>query len=224
MASRSARPSVHRRSVDHIDAKLGLFDYILPMFTARTGIDVRVVAVGTGQALKNAMNGDGDVLLVHAKPDEEAFVAAGWGVRRHDVMYNDFVIVGPTDDPARVAGSKDAASALRRIAETKSAFVSRGDDSGTHKAELASGATPASIRGASGTWYREAGSGGGDAQHGASHARLRADRSGDVGLLRQQGRPRHTRIGRPEAVQSVRRHTGNPARHPRRRLRKGKRS
>jgi tungstate transport system substrate-binding protein len=138
----------------------GLFDYILPMFTARTGIDVRVVAVGTGQALNNAMNGDGDVLLVHAKPDEKAFVAAGWGVRRDDVMYNDFVIVGPTDDPAGVAGSKHAASALRRIAETKSAFVSRGDDSGTHKAELAlwqdAGIDP---RGASGTWYREAGSG-----------------------------------------------------------------
>jgi tungstate transport system substrate-binding protein len=138
----------------------GLFDYILPMFTARTGIDVRVVAVGTGQALKNAMNGDGDVLFVHARPDEEAFVAAGWGVRRDDVMYNDFVIVGPTDDPAGVAGSTDAAAALRRIAETKSAFVSRGDDSGTHKAELAlwrdAGIDP---RGASGTWYREAGSG-----------------------------------------------------------------
>src|SRR5512134_1733521 len=137
-----------------------LFDHILPIFAATTGIDVRVVVVGTGQALKNAMNGDGNVLLVHAKPDEEAFVAAGWGVRRYDLMYNDFVIVGPKDDPADIAGSKDAASAFRRIAESKSVFVSRGDDSGTHKAELAiwrdAGFDP---RGASGTWYREAGSG-----------------------------------------------------------------
>jgi tungstate transport system substrate-binding protein len=138
----------------------GLFDVILPMFTAKTGIDVRVVAVGTGQALKNAANGDGDVLLVHAKPDEEAFIAAGDGVRRDDVMYNDFVIVGPADDPAGIAGMKDATAALWRIAETTSVFVSRGDDSGTHKAELALWRdADFDPRAASGTWYREAGTG-----------------------------------------------------------------
>ena len=82
----------------------GLFDHILPIFTKKTGIEVRVVAVGTGQALKNAENGDGDVVLVHSKPDEEKFVADGWGVKRHDVMYNDFVIVGPAADPAKIAG------------------------------------------------------------------------------------------------------------------------
>ena len=146
----------------------------------------------------------------------------GLGVRRHDVMYNDFVIVGSIDDPARVAGSKDAASALRRIAETKSAFVSRGDDSGTHKAELAlwrdAGIDP---RGASGTWYREAGLAWGDAQHGASHARLRADRSGDVGLLRQQGRPRHTVSGDPKLFNQYGVILVNPARHPRAKAQEG---
>lgn len=138
----------------------GLFGHILPLFEEKTGIDVRVVAVGTGQAIKNARNGDGDVLLVHSKPDEEKFVAEGYGVKRHDVMYNDFVIVGPKDDPAGVKGSRDAANALRKIAEAKAPFVSRGDDSGTHKAELKlwqlAGVEPAA---ASGGWYREAGTG-----------------------------------------------------------------
>lgn len=138
----------------------GLLDSILPKFTARTGIEVRVVAVGTGQALKNARNGDGDVLLVHAKTAEEKFVADGFGVRRFDVMYNDFVIVGPDEDPARVAGLRDAKAALSRIADSEAPFASRGDDSGTHKKELslwqASGVDPV---GASGQWYRETGSG-----------------------------------------------------------------
>ena len=138
----------------------GLFDRILPAFTEKTGIEVRVVAVGTGQALKNARNGDGDVLLVHAKPAEEAFVAEGYGVKRLDVMYNDFVIVGPPADPAGIAGLKDAGAALKRIAEAGAPFASRGDDSGTHKKELAlwqaAGIDPAA---ASGTWYRETGSG-----------------------------------------------------------------
>ena len=97
----------------------GLFDAILPRFQAKTGIEVRVVAVGTGQALKNARNGDGDVLLVHAKPDEEAFVAAGWGVKRYDVMYNDFVIVGSADDPAGIAGMQEVGAVLRKIAQTQ---------------------------------------------------------------------------------------------------------
>jgi ABC-type tungstate transport system permease subunit len=94
-------------------ANSGLYDAILPQFTDKTGIQVHVVAVGTGQAIKNAENGDGDVLLVHAKPAEEQFVADGFGVERFDVMYNDFIIVGPKADPAKIAGSKDAAAALR---------------------------------------------------------------------------------------------------------------
>jgi tungstate transport system substrate-binding protein len=138
----------------------GLFDHLLPIFQDKTGIEVRVVAVGTGQAIKNAANGDGDVLFVHAKPSEEKFVADGLGVSRADVMYNDFVIVGPADDPAGVAGSKDVVDALKKIADAKAPFASRGDDSGTHKAELrlweAAGIDPAA---ASGDWYRETGSG-----------------------------------------------------------------
>jgi tungstate transport system substrate-binding protein len=138
----------------------GLFDDILPRFKAKTGIEVRVVAVGTGQAIKNAKNGDGDVLLVHAKSAEEKFVEEGWGVERFDVMYNDFVIVGPESDPAEIGGMKDAKAALKKIAESKSTFASRGDDSGTHKKEKAlwkaSGVDPS---GASGAWYRETGSG-----------------------------------------------------------------
>jgi len=138
----------------------GLLDYMLPIFTKKTGIEVRVVAVGTGQAIKNAMNGDGDVLLVHAKPAEEKFVAAGHGVSRHDVMYNDFVIVGPSEDPAGIGGGHDAVAALQKIAESKSIFASRGDDSGTNKKEMrlwkAAAIDPMQ---ASGAWYRETGSG-----------------------------------------------------------------
>jgi tungstate transport system substrate-binding protein len=138
----------------------GLFEHILPKFTEKTGVEVRVVAVGTGQALKNARNGDGDVVLVHSKPDEEKFVAEGWGVKRHDVMYNDFVIVGPNADPARVAGLKDADQALEKIAEAKAPFASRGDNSGTHKAELRLWAkTGVDPRQSSGDWYLETGSG-----------------------------------------------------------------
>ncbi len=138
----------------------GLLDYILPGFEAETGIDVRVVAVGTGQAIRNAINGDGDVLLVHAKPAEEKFVADGWGVERFDVMYNDFVLVGPKSDPAKVKGGTDIVSALRSVSYAEVPFASRGDDSGTHKAEMghweAAGIDPTT---ASGTWYRETGSG-----------------------------------------------------------------
>lgn len=138
----------------------GLFDHILPLFAKETGIEVRVVAVGTGQAIRNASNGDGDVLFVHAKPAEEAFVAAGHGVERFDVMYNDFVIVGPADDPADVSGSSDVVAALTRIAEVEAPFASRGDDSGTHKAELRLWAeTGTDVAAASGGWYRETGSG-----------------------------------------------------------------
>ncbi|MBI1386454.1 MAG: sulfate transporter [Rhizobiales bacterium] len=138
----------------------GLYEHILPIFTQQSGISVRVVAVGTGQAIKNATNCDGDVLLVHAKAAEEKFVADGFGVSRSDVMYNDFVIVGPASDPAGIRGSRDAADALRRIAASASPFASRGDDSGTHKKELALWkAAGIDVGAASGTWYRETGSG-----------------------------------------------------------------
>ncbi|MEZ5653157.1 MAG: substrate-binding domain-containing protein [Burkholderiaceae bacterium] len=138
----------------------GLFKHLLPIFEKKTGIQVRVVAVGTGQAIKNAANGDGDVLFVHAKPAEEKFVAAGDGVERHDVMYNDFVIVGPPSDPAGVAGSSDVVASLKKIAAAKAPFASRGDDSGTHKAELRLWkAAGVDVKGASGGWYRETGSG-----------------------------------------------------------------
>jgi tungstate transport system substrate-binding protein len=138
----------------------GLFDAILPKFRARTGIEVRVVAVGTGQALKNGRNGDGDVLLVHARAAEDRFVVEGFGIERRDVMYNDFVIIGPPDDPAGIIGGRDAAAALAGIAAAKALFVSRGDNSGTHIKERslwrAADIDPSNY---SGTWYREAGSG-----------------------------------------------------------------
>ena len=138
----------------------GLYDHILPRFREDTGIEVRVVAVGTGQAIRNAANGDGDVLLVHAKWAEEKFVAEGYGVARFDVMYNDFVIVGPPDDPAGIAGMTDAVAGLAKIAGAGSPFASRGDDSGTHKAELGLWqAAGIDVEAASGGWYRETGSG-----------------------------------------------------------------
>jgi tungstate transport system substrate-binding protein len=138
----------------------GLFEHILPIFTKKTGIEVRVVAVGTGQALKNAENGDGDVVFVHSKPDEEKFVADGWGVKRYDVMYNDFIIVGPAADPAKVAGVKDAAQAFTKIAEAKAPFASRADDSGTNKAELKLWHDAGiDAQASSGSWYLETGSG-----------------------------------------------------------------
>ena len=138
----------------------GLYDHILPMFTGKTGIEVRVVAVGTGQAIRNAANGDGDVLLVHSRADEETFVADGHGVARFDLMYNDFVIVGPPSDPAQVAGMTDVVAALAKIAETGAPFASRGDDSGTNRAELRLwNEAGIDARAASGGWYRETGSG-----------------------------------------------------------------
>ena len=141
-------------------ANSGLYDAVLPAFTERTGIRVHVVAVGTGQAIKNAKNGDGDVLLVHARSAERQFVAEGYGVERFDVMYNDFIIVGPPADPAGIAGLSDPVVALAKVAAAKAPFASRGDNSGTHKKELAlweqAGIDAAD---ASGTWYRETGSG-----------------------------------------------------------------
>jgi tungstate transport system substrate-binding protein len=138
----------------------GLFTAILPRFEAETGIEVRVVAVGTGQALELGRRGDADALLVHDRASEDAFLAEGFALFRRDVMYNDFVLVGPAADPAGVGGGSDAARAFARIAGREAAFVSRGDDSGTHKAELrlwqAAGVDP---RLASGRWYREVGGG-----------------------------------------------------------------
>jgi len=138
----------------------GLYDHILPLYEAASGVQVRVVAVGTGQAIKNARNCDGDVLLVHAKPAEEAFVEQGYGKQRFDVMYNDFVFIGPQDDPAGIEDAPDAAAALKAIAAVSAPFASRADDSGTHKKEMqlwrAAGIDPT---GDSGGWYRETGSG-----------------------------------------------------------------
>ncbi len=138
----------------------GLYADLLPRFTSRTGIEVRVVAVGTGQAIRLAERGDADALIVHSRPDEERFVAQGYGVERHDLMYNDFVIVGPEDDPARIRGLTEAQAALAAIARTRAVFASRGDDSGTHAKERVlwkmAGLDPSAQ---SGQWYRETGSG-----------------------------------------------------------------
>jgi len=141
-------------------ADSGLLDFILPVFTEKTGVTVDVIAVGTGQALELGVNGDADVLLVHARASEDAFMDAGDGVRREDVMYNDFVIVGPPDDPAGIKGKGKAAKALEILATEEGAFVSRGDDSGTHKKELSLW-TEAGIEPA-GDWYISAGQGMGD--------------------------------------------------------------
>jgi tungstate transport system substrate-binding protein len=138
----------------------GLFRHLLPIFEKRTGIQVRVVALGTGQSLDMGKRGDADVVFVHARALEEKFVAEGYGVKRFEVMYNDFVLVGPKSDPAGVGGSKDIVAALRRILERKAAFASRGDNSGTHFAELelwkAAGIDIAKQKG---PWYRDTGSG-----------------------------------------------------------------
>ncbi len=138
-------------------ANSGLLEYLTPMFQEKTGTEVRVVAVGTGAALELGRRGDADALLVHAPPAEKQFAANGYGIDRRQVMYNDFVIVGPADDPANVAGADSAADALQRIAEAEAPFASRGDDSGTHKKELSiweeAGVDPGS------SWYRELGSG-----------------------------------------------------------------
>ncbi|SMH59123.1 extracellular solute-binding protein [Azospirillum agricola] len=138
----------------------GLFKELLPKFTAKTGIEVRVVAKGTGQAIDLAKRGDADVLFVHHKPSEEKFVAEGFATERKPVMYNDFIVVGPAKDPAGVKGSKDVTDALARIAASRAPFVSRGDDSGTHKAERALWAAakldPAKTDGG---WYKSIGQG-----------------------------------------------------------------
>ncbi len=135
----------------------GLYDYLLPKFTKETGITVHVVAVGTGQALRIAQNGDADVLIVHHRPSEDAFIAAGFGIERRDLMFNDFVLVGPMSDPAEIASAVTAKDAFNRIADAQAKIISRGDESGTHRKELelwrAVGIAP------DGKWYREIGAG-----------------------------------------------------------------
>jgi tungstate transport system substrate-binding protein len=194
----------------------GLFGHILPTFTKKTGIQVKVVALGTGQALDVGRRGDADVVFVHDRVAEDKFVADGWGIGRRDVMYNDFVLIGPKADPAKVAGTKDVAAALKRIAEAKAPFVSRGDKSGTHAAELRyfklAGVDPLQGKG---SWYRETGSGMGPALNTASsmNAYILADRGtwlafknrGELGIVVEGDK----RLFNPYGVMLV-----NPARHP----------
>lgn len=137
----------------------GLFAHLLPIFRTTTGIEVRVVAVGTGQALAIGERGDADALLVHDREGEQKFVAAGHGLDRRDVMYNDFVIVGPENDPAGIKGKRDAREALRAISAAKAPFVSRGDDSGTHRLELRLWRSAGREATAAPSWYRELGAG-----------------------------------------------------------------
>jgi len=190
----------------------GLFGHLLPAFTTATGIAVRVVAVGTGQALDIGRRGDADVVFVHDRAAEDRFVAEGFATARRDVMFNDFVIVGPRGDPAGAAG-KDGVEALRRIAAAGAPFISRGDKSGTHAAELRTwreaGLEP------KGGWYREIGGGMGPALNTASaqNAYVLADRGtwlsfknrGDLAVLVEGDR----RLFNPYGVMPV-----NPARHP----------
>ncbi|HEX4883995.1 MAG TPA: extracellular solute-binding protein [Casimicrobiaceae bacterium] len=195
----------------------GLFGHLLPLFTKRTGIAVKVVALGTGQALDVGRRGDADVVFVHDRAAEDRFVADGHGVDRRDVMYNDFVLVGPKSDPAKVAGMKDIAAALRAVATAKAPFVSRADRSGTHAAELRyfklAGVDP--VAEGKGAWYRETGSGMGQALNTASsmNAYILADRGtwlsfrnrGDLAIVVEGDK----RMFNPYGVILV-----NPAKHP----------
>jgi len=146
----------------------GLFNYILPIFKMKTGIEVKVVAVGTGQALDIGRRGDADVVFVHDKPAEEKFVEDGFSTKRYEVMYNDFVLIGPKADPAKINGGKDIQVALQKIAAAQAPFVSRADKSGTHAAELrywkGAGISPSPTQ----SWYKETGSGMGPALNTAS--------------------------------------------------------
>jgi tungstate transport system substrate-binding protein len=156
----------------------GLFGYLLPIFKAKTGIEVKVIAQGTGQALDTARRGDADVVFVHAKSQEEKFLAEGFGVKRYDVMYNDFVLIGPNSDPAGVKG-RDIETALKTIQAKAAPFVSRGDKSGTHSAELALWKQAGiDIAATKGSWYREIGQGMGAALNtaGAMNAYVLSDR------------------------------------------------
>jgi tungstate transport system substrate-binding protein len=177
----------------------GLFGFILPIFKMKTGIDVKVVAVGTGQALDIGRRGDADVVFVHDKPAEELFVQEGYSTKRNEVMYNDFVLIGPKSDPAKVAGGKDIQAALQKIAAAQAPFVSRGDKSGTHAAELRYWKGAGIAVSPSQSWYKETGSGMGPALNTASamNGYIVADRAtwlsfknrGDLAIL-VQGDPK----------------------------------
>jgi tungstate transport system substrate-binding protein len=202
----------------------GLFGHLLPVFTKKTGIAVKVVAVGTGQALDIGRRGDADVVFVHDRPAEDKFVAEGAGIDRRDVMYNDFVLVGPKSNLAKVIGTKDITSALRAIANAKAPFVSRGDKSGTHAAELRyfkdAGVDPTTGRGG---WYRETGSGMGPALNTASSmdAYILTDRGtwlsfknrGNLDIVVEGDK----RLFNPYGVMLV-----NPAKHPHVKVAEGK--
>jgi tungstate transport system substrate-binding protein len=194
----------------------GLFGFLLPRFTAKTGIEVKVVAVGTGQALDIGRRGDADVVFVHDRSAEDKFMAEGGGVRRFDVMYNDFVVIGPQVDPARIAGGKDVLEAFRKIAAAKAPFISRGDRSGTNEAELRYWKdTGIAINPAQDRWYREIGQGMGPALNmaAAGDGYLLADRGtwlsfrnrGSLAILVEGDRKLFNQYG----VMLV-----NPARHP----------
>jgi tungstate transport system substrate-binding protein len=157
----------------------GLFGYLLPIYEQQTGVKVRVVALGTGQALDVGRRGDADVVFVHARAAEEKFLAEGQGVKRYPVMYNDFVLIGPKSDPAKVAGSKDILAAMKKVEAAQAPFVSRGDRSGTHMAELDLWkAAGVDIDKSKGPWYRDTGQGMGPALNTASSmgAYILADR------------------------------------------------
>jgi tungstate transport system substrate-binding protein len=184
-ACAAAAPAVQAQSTFIVVASTtstepsGLFKHLLPVFTKQTGIEVRMVALGTGQALDAARRGDADVVLVHDLPAEQRFVAEGFASRRFDVMYNDFVIVGPKGDPAQVCGLKGTLEALRRIERAQAPFISRGDRSGTHAAELRYWKKAGvELERARGPWYKETGSGLGPALNTASgmNAYLLTDR------------------------------------------------
>jgi len=194
----------------------GLFGFLLPAFEKATGIKVRVVALGTGQALDVGRRGDADVVFVHAKAAEEKFLAEGQGVRRYPVMYNDFVLVGPKSDPARIAGGRDILAALKTIESKQAPFVSRGDRSGTHMAELDLWkAAGIDIDKAKGPWYRDVGQGMGPALNTAAsmNAYLLSDRGtwlafknrGDLDILVEGDRRLFNQYG----VMLV-----NPEKHP----------
>jgi tungstate transport system substrate-binding protein len=159
IASHAATPLIIVQSATSIQNS-GLYDHLLPLFEAENNINVRIVAVGTGQALRNAKKCDAEVVIVHSKVDEEKFVIDGFGSQRHDLMYNDFILVGPKDDPVKIGSTKTTVEAFQKIAAAKARFASRSDDSGTHKAERrfwqAAGELP---KDASGKWYLETGLG-----------------------------------------------------------------
>ena len=177
----------------------GLFGFILPIFKMKTGIDVKVVAVGTGQALDIGRRGDADVVFVHDKPAEEKFVSEGYATKRIEVMYNDFVLIGPKSDPAKIVGGKDIKVAFQKIAAAQAPFVSRGDKSGTHAAELRYWKDSGVAVAPTPTWYKETGSGMGPALNTASamNGYILADRAtwlafknrGDLTIL-VQGDPK----------------------------------